>query len=364
MPKYFVFVEFLHLVAICIAGPLTHSAVINYAEIRAHLRQPLYETLQSSIILTMQNNIYALQNYEFIRISGADRISFLQGQLSCNTDLLCAGRSLPGALCNLKGRVIADFRLVEHNEDIIMQCAAGMADKIHATLSKYAVFSKVELSQLQGKDNSAPVALGIIGRGIFEALSILSLDLPKSNDGVSTSATSKVVRVSGLSERVEIWMHTKAAAEQLLATLEEEKIDDIEPWLRADIEAGIVHVTPNLSEEFTPQLLNYDLSGLIDFKKGCYTGQEIVARMFYRGTAKRRLQLASSSQSISKSSKVVARASEDSGEDILAFSNTGGTDHLLLAVLPVPVADSRKRITLSDNAESDVCIRALPYMTD
>ena len=337
--------------------------MINYAEIRAHLRQPLYEKLQSSIILTMQNNIYALQNYEFIRISGADRISFLQGQLSCNTDLLCAGRSLPGALCNLKGRVIADFRLVEHNEDIIMQCAAGMADKIHATLSKYAVFSKVELSQLQGKDNSAPVALGIIGRGIFEALSILNLDLPKSNDGVSSSATSKVVRVSGLSERVEIWMHTKAAAEQLLATLEEEKTDDIEPWLRADIEAGIVHVTPNLSEEFTPQLLNYDLSGLIDFKKGCYTGQEIVARMFYRGTAKRRLQLASSSQSISKSSKVVARASEDSGEDILAFSNTGGTDHLLLAVLPIPVADSRKRITLSDNAESDVCIRALPYMT-
>lgn len=337
--------------------------MINYAEIRAHLRQPLYEKLQSSIILTMQNNIYALQNYEFIRISGADRISFLQGQLSCNTDLLCAGRSLPGALCNLKGRVIADFRLVEHNEDIIMQCAAGMADKIHATLSKYAVFSKVELSQLQGKDNSAPVALGIIGRGIFEALSILNLDLPKSNDGVSSSATSKVVRVSGLSERVEIWMHTKAAAEQLLATLEEEKIDDIEPWLRADIEAGIVHVTPNLSEEFTPQLLNYDLSGLIDFKKGCYTGQEIVARMFYRGTAKRRLQLASSSQSISKSSKVVARASEDSGEDILAFSNTGGTDHLLLAVLPIPVADSKKRITLSDNAESDVCIRALPYMT-
>ncbi|MFT7472635.1 MAG: folate-binding protein YgfZ, partial [Kiritimatiellia bacterium] len=123
-----------------------------------------------------------------------------------------------------------------------------------------------------------------------------------------------------------------------------------------------LHVTPKLSEEFTPQLLNYDLSGLIDFKKGCYTGQEIVARMFYRGTAKRRLQLASSSHSIGESSKVVA--GEGSGEDILAFSNTGGTDPLLLAVLPVQVADSAERITLSDNAESDVCIRALPYMTD
>ena len=337
---------------------------MNYAEIRAHLRQPLYETPQSSIILTMQNTIYALHNYEFIRISGADRISFLQGQLSCNTDLLSAGRSLTGALCNLKGRVIADFRLVEYSEDIIMQCAAGMADKILATLSKYAVFSKVDLSQLPSKDNSAPVALGIIGKGIGAALSILALDLPENNDGVSSSATSTVVRVSGLSERIEIWMHTQAAAEQLLATLEEVKSDDLEPWLRADIEAGIVHVTPKLSEEFTPQLLNYDLSGLIDFKKGCYTGQEIVARMFYRGTAKRRLQLASSSHFISESSKVVVRAGEGSREDILVFSNAGVTDPLLLAVLPVQATDSAERMALSDNAESDVCIRALPYMTD
>ena len=302
----------------------------------------------------MQNNIYALQNYEFIRINGVDRISFLQGQLSCNIELLCAGRSLTGALCNLQGRVIADFSLVEHKEDIIMQCAAGMAEKIHSTLSKYAVFSKVGLSQLQSKDNSAPVALGIVGKGMDEALSILGLEMPENTDGVSSSETSTVIRVSGLSERIEIWMHTEAEAEQLLVALKEEKSDDIGPWLRADIEAGVIHVTPKLSEEFTPALLNYDLSGLIDFKKGCYTGQEIVARMFYRGTSKRRLQLASSSHSISESSKVMARAGEGSGEDILAFSNSGVTDPLLLVVLPVKVADSEERMTLSDNAESDV----------
>ena len=116
---------------------------MNYAEFCQHLRPPLYETPQPSIILTMQNTIYVLESYEFIRIRGADRISFLQGQLSCNTELLSAERSLVGALCNLKGRVIADFRLLEIREDIILQCAAGMADKIYATLSKYAVFSKV-----------------------------------------------------------------------------------------------------------------------------------------------------------------------------------------------------------------------------
>ena len=312
----------------------------------------------------MQNSIYALQNYEFIRISGADRKSFLQGQLSCNTELLSAERSLTGALCNLKGRVIADFRLVEVGEDIIMQCAAGMAEKILATLSKYAVFSKVELTKLESEDDTAPVVLGFTGKAMDEALSILGLDLPEHTDGMSSAAIGLLVRIAGLSERIEIWMHTAAAAQQLLATLKVDKNDDLESWLRADIEAGIVHVTPTLSEEFTPQLLNYDLSGLIDFKKGCYTGQEIVARMFYRGTAKRRLQLASCSHPISNSSKVVARASEDPGEDILAFSNIEGTESLLLTVLPMRIVDSGERMALSDNAESEVCILKLPYMTD
>ena len=337
---------------------------MNYAEIYVNLRQSLYQALQPCIILTMPNDTCVLEDYEFIRISGPDSNSFLQGQLTCNTELLSAECSLSGALCNLKGRVIADFRLVEIGEDIIMQCAVGMADKILETLRKYAVFSKVELSLLESKNNSPPIALGVIGKGVDAALSNLGLDLPISAGGVSSSPTSSVIRVPGLSRRIEIWMHTEAAAEQLLTALKEDKNNDLGPWLRADIEAGIVHVTPALSEEFTPALLNYDLSGLIDFKKGCYTGQEIVARMFYRGTAKRRLRLASCSHPVSDASKVVARDSEGSGADVLTFSNTKDSESLLLAVLPIQVVDSGERMTLSDNADSEVCIRELPYMTD
>jgi len=337
---------------------------MNYAEICGNLRQSLHEALQPCIILTMPNDTCVLEDYEFIRISGPDSNSFLQGQLTCNTELLSAECSLTGALCNLKGRVIADFRLVEIGEGIVMQCAVGMADKILETLRKYAVFSKVELSLLEGKNSSLPVALGVIGKGVDAALSILGLDLPKNTGDVSSSATSSVIRVPGLSRRIEIWMHTEAAAEQLLTALKEDKKNDLGPWLRADIEAGIVHVTPTLSEEFTPALLNYDLSGLIDFKKGCYTGQEIVARMFYRGTAKRRLRLASSSHPISNASKVVARDGEGSGADVLTFSNTKDSESLLLAVLPIQVVDLDERMTLSDNADSEVCIQELPYMTD
>ncbi len=325
------------------------------------MRQPLHETKQSGIITTMQNSLCSLAHYEFIRISGTDGMRFLQGQLSCNTDLLTDERSLTGALCNLKGRVIADCRLLKHGEDIILQCAQGMAGKILATLSKYAVFSKVVLLQLPSGSDAAPVALGLLDEAVNEALNILGLTLPESANGVSSTAAHSVIRVAGTPARLEIWAHTADSANTLLAALKTEPSSDIEPWQRADIEAGIVHVTPPLSEEFTPEVLNYDLSGLIDFKKGCYTGQEVVARMYYRGTAKRRLQIASCTQAISESSKVVLGGGEEKSEDILAFSNTGSTGPILLAILPLQHLDAAERMLLSDNPASEVRIRELPY---
>lgn len=340
--------------------------MMNYAEIRAHLRLPLYETLQPGIILTMQNSIYALEHYEFIRISGADSRSFLQGQVSCNTELLSAEHSLSGALCNLKGRVVADFRLVQIGEEFILQCAAGMASKIHETLSKYAVFSKVELEQLSPESSSSPRVLGIIGESVDAALAVLGLKLPASPDAVSQGADCTVVRLPGSAQRIEIWFHELAAASAFLASPDLAVSSELQAWSRAEIEAGIIHVTPELSEQHTPQLLNYDISGLIDFKKGCYTGQEIVARMFYRGTAKKRLFLASANQEIDSNSRVVERSgvdakeAESSGGEILAFSNYQ-TPALLLAILASESAQSGQEYRLSDQPSSEVRIQSLPY---
>ncbi len=312
----------------------------------------------------MQNSIYPLETYEFIRISGADSKSFLQGQLSCNTDLLSAKRSLSGALCNLKGRVIADFRLLERNEEIILQCAAGMAGKIHATLSKYAVFSKVELEQLNSDSSSKPTVLGCMEDSVDSAVSLLQLKLPDAPDEVCQGTDCSVIRLPGSAKRAEIWFHESTAKSALLASPDLSVSNDLRAWSRVEIEAGIIHVTPQLSEEYTPQLLNYDISGLIDFKKGCYTGQEIVARMFYRGTAKKRLFLANSSHRITENSRVVEQGSvdsiESSGSGILAYSNDE-TPALLLAVLASESAESGQEYRLSDQPDSAVRIQSLPY---
>ncbi|MEX0962559.1 MAG: folate-binding protein [Pseudohongiellaceae bacterium] len=313
----------------------------------------------------MQNKIYPLSHYEFIRVCGPDSRSFLQGQLSCNTDLLSDKRSLVGALCNLKGRVIADFRLLEIGGDCLLQCGKDMADPILATLGNYAVFSKVELSQLDDDAAATPRAFGLIGATADAALAWLELTLPESTDQVSQSNSCSVMRLPGPATRIEIWFHSSAAQDAFFSQANIETSGNLDAWLRADIEAGMIHVTKELSEEYTPQLLNYDIAGLIDFKKGCYTGQEIVARMFYRGTAKKRLYLLSSNVEVSADSRVVlakkpGAADESTGSDILAYNNNESSS-LLLAVLTSETVESGEKLQLSDKAGSVLSIQSLPY---
>lgn len=311
----------------------------------------------------MQTTLFPLSHYEFIHISGADSLSFLQGQVSCNTTLLSLDRSLNGALCNLKGRVIADFRLLQWGEDYLLQCPATMADRILGTLGKYAVFSKVELKRLEA--DSAPQVVGLMGEAVDAALSLLGLPLPASNDALSQNEACAVIRLPGSTTRSEIWFRTAAARDDFLSRAQLQPTEDLALWQRADIEAGVIHVTPELSEEYTPQLLNYDISGLIDFKKGCYTGQEIVARMYYRGTAKKRLYLLSSSLEIGADSRVLTESdsnSEGAGGEVLRYSNTGAAA-VCLAVLASEAVEAGESLRLSDKPESELRVESLPYST-
>jgi folate-binding protein YgfZ len=314
----------------------------------------------------MKNNYYSLDHYEFVRISGADTISFLQGQLSCNTELLSETQSLAGVLCNLKGRVIADFHIIKQGNDCLLQCQQGMAQSIINTLAKYAVFSKVEISLLNA-DSTQPgtdiSAIGLIDQQIDKLAQTVGVKLPTDDNGMVQSADFSIIRLPG--QRIEIWFNGVSAREQLLSELDLLESKELEAWHRADISSGIIHVTPISSEEYTPQLLNYDISGLIDFTKGCYTGQEVVARMYYRGTAKKRLYLANSSHTISADSQVLITSDgtgKDGGSEILAYSNSDDDTPLLLVILPTEVVESAAPLRLSNHADSVVNIQKLPYL--
>lgn len=298
--------------------------------------------------------VCALPEHEFVQLSGPDARKFLQGQVSCDVDLLAEIRSLPGAICNLKGRVIADFRLAQTGDSCLLQTAAGMAEKIIATLSRYAVFSKVELRRIE-----PPLVLGLFGDDFETALARLFPKPPAAVNECAVSAQMCLLRLPG--GRRELWCFDETVIPSLRELFGEWRPEPVRDWLVAEIEAGVAHVGPAISEQYTPQLLNYDVSGVVNFSKGCYTGQEVVARMHFRGKPKKRLFLFSGEAEFNADSRICAQSGADPGEGelVLTHVNQSRGGNLALAVANIETVAEERPWYLDGRAEAP--LRAAPF---
>ena len=302
-----------------------------------------------------------IRNYEFVTVTGPDARAFLQGQVTCDVEKLSKNNALAGAICNLKGRVIADFLLVLDGEDCILRTQSGMSGIIINTLAKYAIFSKVELST----ETRFTKVLGVMTDEDEAFLTKNIQKLPKCSLDCHISAQAIFVRIPGRDKRLEVWVHDEKRFEDWGI---DHDFDAEENWNKKDILQGFIHISPQLSEEHTPQALNYDLSGIIDFSKGCYTGQEIIARMYYRGSAKKRLSLLLSKSLIEQDSEVIQRQGEKTRTSkILAFSNNPNEfeNSALLSILDIASEESSFSLSSPTDEEQELILQALSYpLTD
>ncbi|RVD77323.1 CAF17-like 4Fe-4S cluster assembly/insertion protein YgfZ [Pseudomonas koreensis] len=216
-----------------------------------------------------------------LAVRGVDAGKFLQGQLTCNLNYLSDSQASLGARCTQKGRMQSSFRILLEGDGVLLAMASELLEPQLADLKKYAVFSKSKLTD----ESAAWVRFGLEHGDA--ALASLGLDLPAETDSVARSAGLIAIRVSP--NRAELWVPADQAdtlKAKLAATLPEGTLNQ---WLLGQIRAGIGQVMPTTRELFIPQMLNLQAVGGVSFKKGCYTGQEIVARMQYLGKLKRRL---------------------------------------------------------------------------
>jgi folate-binding protein YgfZ len=226
-----------------------------------------------------------LPGFAVLRIGGADATTFLQGQFTNDVRLLADGRTQVSACCTNQGRVIALVRLRRSGEAIYALLPADLLDRVTTHLRKFVLRSKVEILQPVNLDVGAIItgnaaAATQAHRMLDEAaLTMSPVPLAGSTEvvtfeyapGREVIAAPPVawLAISGLSSCRE---GARAQAE----------------WLAADIAAGLPQVFAATSEQFIPQMLNVDLIDGVSFTKGCYTGQEIVARTHHLGRVKRR----------------------------------------------------------------------------
>jgi len=215
-----------------------------------------------------------------LAVRGVDASKFLQGQLTCNMDYLSDAKATLGARCTQKGRMQSSFRILLEGDGVVLAMACELVEAQLLDLKKYAVFSKSKLTD----ESAAWVRFGL--NAADAALASLGLDLAQDTDAVARANDLVAIRVSPA--RAELWVRADQAADvqaRLAAQLPQGELND---WLLGQIRAGIGQVFAQTREEFIPQMINLQAVGGVSFKKGCYTGQEIVARMQYLGKLKRR----------------------------------------------------------------------------
>ena len=218
-----------------------------------------------------------------IAVTGEDSETFLQGQLTNDVRRLADGRALYAGMCNPKGRLLASFMLWRTPDTIYLRLPAEMQAAIQKRLGMYVLRSKVRLQDARGDWRLA----GVAGATAAELLSRLTLPVPQQPMTFLAADDGMVVNLGHdrflLALGAQRYDHiTEELAANTMRIAEEQ-------WRWLDIMAGIPVILPATQEEFVPQMVNFDLTGAVDFRKGCYTGQEIVARMQYLGRLKRRM---------------------------------------------------------------------------
>jgi folate-binding protein YgfZ len=225
-------------------------------------------------------NSVALDSLGVLRAHGADVISFLQGQLSNDMKLLGPEQALLAGFHNPQGRVIALLHLLERGSgEVLAILPRELIAGVTARLRKFVLRAKVSLD-----DESALWRVaGLIGPSQLSH-GVPPLALPQAAGGVARTAESFIVRIADSPARWLLLAPAGAAATHAAVASAPQY------WQRLTVACGEPQVYAATSEQFVAQMLNLDALGAIAFDKGCYTGQEVIARAHYRGRVKRRLQ--------------------------------------------------------------------------
>ena len=233
------------------------------------------------------NCLYAkLDQESLLHLRGPDALSFLQGQVTCDTRKLDASVALPGALCTVQGRVVGDFLLCALGENhLALRLRRDVRATMAAVLAKYIVFSKAELEP-QREDWQVLACWGpAAGAAVLDSFGTR----PKGKYGASSGDGFAIVQTDDAGQQFELYLQADAVPVLMQKLGERMDTGSEADWQALQIANGIARIEGGTSGEFIPQMLNYDVTGHISFNKGCYTGQEVVARMHYRGKPKRRL---------------------------------------------------------------------------
>ncbi|MGA8864033.1 MAG: folate-binding protein [Gallionella sp.] len=227
-----------------------------------------------------------LSQFGILRVSGEEAQSFLQNLLSNDINEVSSTRAQLSSLNNAKGRMLATLLIWHKGGDYLLQLPRVLCEPIRKKLAMYVLRSKVKVSDASDEI----ISLGLSGANAQEILLAQFGELPQQPLGVIGSAQGSVIKIGETRFQVNTTAANAAALWAAFGRHSQPVGSACWDWL--NIRSGIPVILPQTQEQFVAQMVNLELIGGVSFKKGCYPGQEIVARMQYLGKLKRRMYLA------------------------------------------------------------------------
>ena len=299
-----------------------------------------------------------LEQEALLHISGPDSLKFLQGQTTCDTSKIDSSHALLGAYCTPHGRMTCDFLLAQLAEDhFVLRMRRDIVEQSVATFGKYIVFSKAELDNA----NSDWQSLACWGENAREVLAAIFPTLPVEQLGSSHGENFVVIQLDQAGRQFECYLNCTAQPDLLTQLTSALPVAAESSWQALQMCAGIGRIETATVEQFIPQMLNFDITGHVNFNKGCYTGQEVVARMHYRGKPKRRMYLAASPSNHTPvaGDALFTNGSEQSVGTVVNSARSDDDRILVLVVATVGGVENGLHVGASDGPSLEV--GELPY---
>jgi folate-binding protein YgfZ len=306
-----------------------------------------------------QDLICDLSHQALIRADGEECSDFLQGQLSNDIRQVNDSRHQLGSYCTPKGRILALFRIFKREDSYYLSLPQELLEPSLKRLRMFVLRSKVTLEA-----TDQLIGIGLAGPGSESLLRAQLGALPAEADESVTQQGITVLRMAGVQPRFELYGELEAMRALWQALITDCQAVGAGAWDLLNIHAGLPQVLPQNSEAFVPQMLNLQLVNGVNFKKGCYTGQEVVARMQYLGKLKRRMYLAhvdtrQQPEAGDELSSPQSASGQGAGKVVLvAPAAEGGYD--LLVVTEISVAESGQLYLHKDETQP-LTLLPMPY---
>jgi len=312
------------------------------AQAQAPLRGPVYASLAELGV---------------IAVTGDEAAHFLHGQLTNDVEHLGTERLLLAGYCTAKGRLLATLRIWRDEQAIYLLLPRELLPGAIKRLSMFVLRAKVRLSD----QSEAWRAWAVFGAGADASLSALCGEVPSTAGHCVRLGDARIARLHGsarLPERFLLLAPT-AEADDLSSRLRDSAPVGSGAFWWSEIDSGVPTVFAGTLEKFVPQMINFEVIGGVSFTKGCYPGQEVVARSQYRGKLKRRMQLAHSGAAAAAGADVFAAdEAEPAGTVVMAASAPDGGFDLLFEC---PLEKAEAPLSLAAPGGPALQLRALPY---